>query len=85
MDFFGLSTEVAALPYIHNFETFDFVSQLFLELFMAPEPYASLVSKLYLSTTWLSLRSFNLRNCFVLPNFHMLVYQIQFDFTCQQL
>jgi hypothetical protein len=32
----------------------------------------------------LSVRSFNLQNCFVLPNFHMLVYQIQFDFTCQQ-
>jgi hypothetical protein len=33
MDFFALSPEVAALPYIHNFETFDFVSQSFLELF----------------------------------------------------
>jgi hypothetical protein len=34
---FALSPVVAALPYIHNFETFDFVSQLFLEVFMAPE------------------------------------------------
>jgi hypothetical protein len=43
---FALSPAVAALPYVHNFETFDFVSKLFLEVFMAPEPYAFLVSKL---------------------------------------